>query len=123
MPDIFGILFTIDKTDTGCRTAFYLILQTWATAIGEEAVFTLPDTKRLLQQVETIPHSSGTGIRAKIASLTPLRTTMQTEPGEQSLDVSHSSHPATTKLASKTRVNLNRLFKGPPKPGANIQIE
>src|SRR5690606_27993904 len=81
MADILGVLLLADKAHTGSLAALDLILQTGAQAIAEVAVFALTDLEGLLQQSETLPYRTGTGIGAEIASLGLFRTAVQPQTG------------------------------------------
>src|SRR5690606_26644617 len=78
--DILGVLLLADKAHTGSLAALDLILQTGAQAIAEVAVFALTDLEGLLQQSETLPYRTGTGIGAEIAPPGLFRTAVQPQP-------------------------------------------
>src|SRR5690554_852667 len=80
MADILGVLLLADKAHTGSLAALDLILQTGAQAIAEVAVFALTDLEGLLQQSETLPYRTGTGIGAEIAPPGLFRTAVQPQP-------------------------------------------
>ena len=77
MTQVFLIIYFIYQADAGCGAALDLVLQTGPRAVFEKTVFTLADGKQLLQQVESLPHRTGAGIRTKITALGPLGATMQ----------------------------------------------
>src|SRR5690554_5831842 len=69
MIEILTVRRLADHPHTRGRTALDLVLQAGSRAIAEKTVFTLPDAKHLLQQIQTFSHRTGAGIGSEITPL------------------------------------------------------
>ena len=81
MLDIPGIFILAYQVHAGGTTTFDLILKTGAVSVGKKTIFTGPDLKQLLDEVECLPDRPGTGIGTKITALALARPTIITQPG------------------------------------------
>ena len=65
MTYVFSVFLFRHQADTGCLTAFNLMLKTRPGAVSIETVLALTHIEYLLQEIQSLTNRRGTGIGAK----------------------------------------------------------